>query len=249
MPPRRGGARCWSARSRAVASACRPAACASRATGPRRSGCPKSAGSRRRRRGGGSKPGPKRTGAANSKRESLSTQPANSRASSTCRRIRSCSPSTPKERMTNHSFSAESPPQRDLPIAIVDHGPRLGGLVAQVFGQDAQRADQRGPVGHEEAVAVEIGEHPLVRIEAIAVGQFQAGEELAELGAQAGRAGQGPVDVQPESLLGGRRRRFHGSGSMAVEDVVPTVAQAKQGFRPAARSAAIASASRSGRMA
>ena len=46
---------------------------------------------------------------------------------------------------------AEPPPQRDLPVAIVDHRARLRRLVPQILRQDAQRADQRGAVGHVEA--------------------------------------------------------------------------------------------------
>ena len=64
----------------------------------------------------------------------------------------------------------EPPPERHLPVAVVDDGPGLRRLVAQVLGEDAQRADQRGTVRHPEAVAVEVGEQPLVRVHAEAVG-------------------------------------------------------------------------------
>jgi len=56
----------------------------------------------------------------------------------------------------------EAPPQRNLPVAIVNHGPGFGGLVAQIFRQHAQSLDEHLAVGHIKAIAVEIGEHPFV---------------------------------------------------------------------------------------
>ena len=104
-------------------------------------------------------------------------------------------------------------------------------------------------VGHEEAVAVEVGEHPLVRVEAVAVGQFQAVVEVAELGAEAGRAGQGRVDVQPEAVLAADAADLAAAGRWPSRRWCPPWRRRSTGARPAARSAAIASASRSGRMA
>src|ERR1700704_1608005 len=69
---------------------------------------------------------------------------------------------------------AESPAERYLPVPVVDDGPGLGGGVSKVFRQDAEGVDERLPVGYIEGVAVEVHEHPLVRIDAIAVGSLQA---------------------------------------------------------------------------
>ena len=45
---------------------------------------------------------------------------------------------------------AEAPAERHVPVAVVDDRARVGRLVAQVFGQDAERVDQRGAVGDPE---------------------------------------------------------------------------------------------------
>ena len=58
----------------------------------------------------------------------------------------------------------EPPAQRHLPVPVVDHRAGLGGRVAQVLRQHGQRADQLGPVGDPEGVAVEAGQQPLVRV-------------------------------------------------------------------------------------
>ena len=68
----------------------------------------------------------------------------------------------------------EPPPERDLPIPVVDRRTRLGGRRAEVLRQDAQRAEQRGPVGRPVQVAVEVDPHPLVRVRAVAVGELQS---------------------------------------------------------------------------
>src|ERR1700751_3110483 len=65
---------------------------------------------------------------------------------------------------------SKPPAQRDLPVAIVNHSTRFCSPVAQVFWQHAQRANERCSVAHVEAVAIEIREHPLMRIKAVAVG-------------------------------------------------------------------------------
>ncbi len=62
------------------------------------------------------------------------------------------------------------PAERDVPVAVIDHGARLRRLVQKILGEDAQRLDQRVSVGDVEAVAVEVREHPLVRVETVAVG-------------------------------------------------------------------------------
>src|ERR1039458_8938541 len=69
---------------------------------------------------------------------------------------------------------AEAASELDVPVAVVDDCARLGSLIPQVLGQNAQRLNQRLAVGDPEAVAVEVGEHPLMRIEVVAVGQSLA---------------------------------------------------------------------------
>ena len=83
---------------------------------------------------------------------------------------------------------AEAAAELNVPVAIVDHRARFRGLVAQVFRQNAQRLDERLAVGDPEAVAVEVGEHPLMRIEVVAVGEFDSVLQMAELRAERGRA-------------------------------------------------------------
>src|SRR5208283_37366 len=79
-------------------------------------------------------------------------------------------------------------PERDMPVPVVEHCTGFRGGVAQVFWQDAQSIDERLPFGDEETVAVEIGEHPFMRIEGVAVGEFNSVLDKAEFGTQCGRA-------------------------------------------------------------
>ena len=94
----------------------------------------------------------------------------------------------------------EPPAQRDMPVAVVDDRAGFGGRVAQVLGQHGEGLDQLGPVGDPEGVAVEPGEKPLVRVEAVGVGQLHAGMGPAQFGADRGGPGVGGVDVQPHAV-------------------------------------------------
>ena len=67
-----------------------------------------------------------------------------------------------------------------MPVAIVEHRSRFGSLISQIFRQDAERVDQSLAIGDIETVAVKVGEHPLVRVEGIAVGELQAILDVAE---------------------------------------------------------------------
>src|SRR5713226_9214964 len=60
---------------------------------------------------------------------------------------------------------AKTAPELDVPVAIINHSTGFSGLVAQVLRQDGKRLDQVLPVGDVEDVAIEVGEHPFVRIE------------------------------------------------------------------------------------
>ena len=72
-------------------------------------------------------------------------------------------------------------PERDLPVAIVDDRSSFSGFVAQIFRQHAQGLDERFAVGDVEAIAIEIREHPFMRIEAVAVRKLNAGLGVAKL--------------------------------------------------------------------
>ena len=76
-----------------------------------------------------------------------------------------------------------------------------------------------------------------------------AGVDPAVLGTQRGDAGHGGVDVQPEPVRAGRRRRWRATGSKASDDVVPAVGAHEERHEPGARRSAMAAASASGRMA
>ena len=95
----------------------------------------------------------------------------------------------------------EAPTQGDMPITIIDHGAGLGGLVAQVFRQHAEGLNQICTIRDVKTIAVEVGEHPFVRVETVAVSQFESILYVAELGAEGGGASHSGVDVQPETLI------------------------------------------------
>src|SRR5579864_4421266 len=60
-------------------------------------------------------------------------------------------------------------PQLNMPVAIVNDGSGFRRLIPQIFGQNAESLNQGLPVRHPEAAAIEIGKHPLMRIEIVAV--------------------------------------------------------------------------------
>ena len=115
--------------------------------------------------------------------------------------------------MTNHSFRARKRRPRGIcQFAVVDDRAGFGGLIAQVFGQYAESLDQGSPVGDKETIAIKVGEHPLVGIEAVAVSQFDPVLDVTELGADGGSACHGSVYVQPEPLPGGKFGRSLAAG-------------------------------------
>ena len=91
----------------------------------------------------------------------------------------------------------EPPTERDLPVAVVDRRAGFGGRRPQVLGEDAQRAEQRHPIGRPVEVAVEVDAHPLVRVGAVAVGELQPVVDPAVLRCEGGDATHGTVDVEP----------------------------------------------------
>ena len=95
----------------------------------------------------------------------------------------------------------EASTERDLPIAIVDHRTGLGRSIPQVFGEDAQAPDEGRPIGDEEAIAVEGREHPLVRVETVAVCRFKPSVDESKLRAQSGSPRHRRIDVEPQPFL------------------------------------------------
>src|SRR4029453_7560341 len=75
----------------------------------------------------------------------------------------------------------EAPTKRDLPVTIVDDGTRFGCLVAEILRKHTERLNQVIAVRDVETIAIKIREHPLVRVEAVAVGIFDAGVDRPEL--------------------------------------------------------------------
>ena len=112
---------------------------------------------------------------------------------------------------------AEAAPERDVPVAVVDHLAGVAGGVAQVRPGDRERVDQRLAIGHPQHVAVEVREQPLVRVERVAIGALGAALAVAVLLAEHRRAGPGGVDVVPEAVLAGDvrdgRDRVDGAGA------------------------------------
>jgi hypothetical protein len=76
----------------------------------------------------------------------------------------------------------------NVPVAVVCDRTRFSGFVAQVLRQHTQGFDQDRSVGHEEAIAVKIGKHPLVRIETVAVSELDPRVYVSELRADGSRA-------------------------------------------------------------
>ena len=186
-------------------------------------------------------------GATISKRSSAATSAASCCVSSTWRRIIARIAATPSSAERHPQLERpEAAPERDLPVAVVDRRAGLGRRRAEVLGQDAQRAEQRGPVGGPVQVAVEVDAHPLVRVGAVAVGELEAVVDPAVLGRRARRCRSSPRRRAATARLGGRSSAIAGVGSNASDDVVPWVEQTKNGTSPAARSAATIAASASG---
>src|SRR4029450_13028814 len=96
--------------------------------------------------------------------------------------------------------SAKPPAERDLPIAVVDDRAGFGRAISQVLREHAQCADERRPVRDPECVAIEVREHPLVRVEAVAVGELEPVMNPAELGAEPRSAAHRRVHVKPQTV-------------------------------------------------
>src|SRR4030095_7131570 len=74
--------------------------------------------------------------------------------------------------------------ERGVPVTIVDDCSRFGRLVAEIFRQDTQGLNEGFAVGNVENITVKIGEHPLVGIEAVAIGELNAWLRVAEFGTE-----------------------------------------------------------------
>lgn len=96
--------------------------------------------------------------------------------------------------------AAEAPPERDLPVAVVGHEPRVRVAVAQDRQRHAQRVDQRPPVPHVQHAAVEVDQQPLVqvRVEAVEAPQRPLAHQPAVLRAQQRHPRVRRVHVHPD---------------------------------------------------
>src|SRR5882672_5791938 len=106
--------------------------------------------------------------------------------------------------VANHEPQLERPEpaaELNVPVAVVKNRAGFAGLVLQIFRKHAQSLDQRPAVGKKERAAIEVGEHPLVRIEAVAIGKFQTVLNPAKFFAQSGSARHRGVDMEPNTLL------------------------------------------------
>src|ERR1700685_1639813 len=92
---------------------------------------------------------------------------------------------------------AKAAAERNLPVAVVKPRTRFRGLVAQVFGKNTQSLNQSLAIGHVKAVAIEVGKHPLVRIERVTVGKFDPTMSIPKLRTQRSRSRHRSIDVKP----------------------------------------------------
>src|SRR5208282_5902694 len=60
---------------------------------------------------------------------------------------------------------AKTASELDVPVAIINDGAGFRLLVSQGFRQHGERLDQVLAVGDVEDIAIEVGEHPFVRVE------------------------------------------------------------------------------------
>ncbi len=63
-------------------------------------------------------------------------------------------------------------------------------------------------IGHIKTVTIEVREHPLMRIEAVAVGEFHAVMEEAELRTESSGAAHRGIDVQPQIVFSAKSADF-----------------------------------------
>src|SRR5258708_35770842 len=75
---------------------------------------------------------------------------------------------------------AEPAAKRNLPITVINYGAGFSRLVAQIFRQNAQASDQNLAVEDIKTVAIEVGEHPFVGIEAVAGSILEAIMNVAQ---------------------------------------------------------------------
>src|SRR5918994_4152118 len=89
----------------------------------------------------------------------------------------------------------EAPAELYSPIAKVDHL-RIG-LGAQVFRRHLESSEERRGVSHEVGAAVEVYQHPLMRVHDETVGMLESVKQVPELGQNCRTACIGGIDVKP----------------------------------------------------
>src|SRR5579864_3501529 len=96
---------------------------------------------------------------------------------------------------------AKAPPKRNVPIAKVDHFATRRCCVSQILRSNRERLGEFPAVAHVKAGAIEVGEHPLVAIKTVAVGQFQPIMDVAEFPTKSSRPRMSRVHMQPDLVL------------------------------------------------
>lgn len=115
---------------------------------------------------------------------------------------------------TAHAVAAQDEPQlegaeaaaeRDLPVAVVGDEVRVGELVAQVRGLDAEGRDEVGAGPHPHGGAVKRREQPLVRVEIEGVEVGERRRKVLVFFEDERGAGKRGVDVHPDFTRRGLR--------------------------------------------
>ena len=89
----------------------------------------------------------------------------------------------------------EPPPKLNVPVAIINDCARFRCLVAKEFRQHRKGLNQVLAVSHVKDVAIEVGEHPFMRIKAVTVGKLHAIVDEAKLRAEPCRSAHRGIDV------------------------------------------------------
>src|SRR5437763_13562530 len=91
--------------------------------------------------------------------------------------------------------------QLNVPVAIIYDVSRFRSLISQILRQYAECLDQGLPVRYPEAAAIEIGKHPLMRIEIVAVREIHPFLKMPKLRTEHGCSRHGRIHMQPNIVL------------------------------------------------
>ena len=96
---------------------------------------------------------------------------------------------------------AEAAPQLNMPVTIINDCSGFRRLISQILRQNAECLNQCLPVRYPEAAAIEVGKHPLMRIEVVAVRDVHPVLKVPKLRTEHRRSGHRGVYMQPEIVL------------------------------------------------